>query len=224
MAQPTAKRITSLNYISLDLNNSNINQNSPTTIKTEYTEILPPQPMLPNLSPAKQHDLINLQSHTPEKSGNHNRRDLKSFDQAKLNNVDLSSKFNEFSYVSAHSNKMHLLKTNERIDKIETDNGNEDRVSPTQFNSTSKNIDERFQRLSLEKYDYLMGNAQLDLVDNLDSEGAHYIKNTPHVENLGVANRIKQMQELGVPPDEILEIDRRITQQERDEVSFNYNL
>lgn len=30
-------------------------------------------------------------------------------------------------------------------------------------------------------------------------------------------DRIRQMQELGVPPDEILEIDRRLTQQEKDE-------
>lgn len=33
-------------------------------------------------------------------------------------------------------------------------------------------------------------------------------------------DRIKTMQELGVPPDEILEIDRRITQEERDEVKL----
>ncbi|PZQ76467.1 MAG: hypothetical protein DI553_00485 [Cutibacterium acnes] len=35
------------------------------------------------------------------------------------------------------------------------------------------------------------------------------------------SDRIRTLQEFGVPAEEILEIDRRLTQQEKDEVSHN---
>lgn len=104
----------------------------------------------------------------------------------------------------------------------------------------------RVEKLSPEKFDYLMGNKldalHLDQYDGASSaaDGAAMYVNSgaagqqqsppmsPHRHNHSVLlsdeyspnDRIKTMQELGVPADEILEIDRRITQEERDEVLF----
>ncbi len=84
----------------------------------------------------------------------------------------------------------------------------------------------QFEKLSLEKYDQIMGNIGPD--DQCDgAEGGLEVnvnERRSHHRNNGNIDRIKAMQELGVPADEIIEIDRRISQQERDEVSVTFTI
>lgn len=80
----------------------------------------------------------------------------------------------------------------------------------------------QFEKLSLEKYDQIMGNFGID--DQCDgAQGGEDIevnvKDRRNNHSNGNVDRIKAMQDFGVPADEIIEIDRRIAQQERDEVS-----
>lgn len=131
-------------------------------------------------------------------------------------------------------------------------------------NSSNRQQHRVVEKLSPEKFDYLMGNKLESLhLDRYDESGMAVspplllvagaiggCEGSPMYVNSGVQHhkfppsslspkssanwqqpskrmvsdefspndRIKTMQELGVPPDEILEIDRRITQEERDEV------
>lgn len=234
LAHASPNRSNEMNYISLELNAPNTNQISPTrTTKTEYTQIIPSQQFVSNIAtPKQQYNPINLQSHTPEKSRSYDRCDFNSFDKTNLKNIDLSTKFDGWSHMN------RLQEQSENIDGLQSksssaqnaphrnqmfyDRSNEEVGILKQLSPKSNKVNGTFQRLSLENYDYLMGNPQQDMVNNLDSEGAHGVhtncQDQNAIETFGIANRIKQMQDLGVPPEEILEIDRRITQQERDEV------
>lgn len=111
----------------------------------------------------------------------------------------------------------------------------------------SKDSSRGLQMLTTDSFDMLMGNRNSrDLSDECDSLAIGGVdptrsserifnSNTPNINRIdsmddilvyeaegatagpSCSDRIRQMQELGVPPDEILEIDRRLTQQENDE-------
>lgn len=69
---------------------------------------------------------------------------------------------------------------------------------------------------------FLSNNPNTNRIDNvneiLNYNGAEHGEQASGSSS-GNASRIKTMQEIGVPADEILEIDRRLTQQEKDEVN-----
>lgn len=111
----------------------------------------------------------------------------------------------------------------------------------------SKDSCRGLQMLTTDSFDMLMGNRNSrDLSDECDSLAVGGVdltrsservfnSNTPNINRIdsmddilvyeeegaaagpSCSDRIRQMQELGVPPEEILEIDRRLTQQEKDE-------
>lgn len=105
------------------------------------------------------------------------------------------------------------------------------------LNHSKGPIKKKIHKLSPEKFDYLMGNRSACVATNSDQfdgnsnellsdggGGAHALP-VDTVDQIHLAHdfekneRIKTMQQLGVPPEEIIEIDRRLTQEEKDEVS-----
>ncbi|KAG4069794.1 hypothetical protein HA402_006809 [Bradysia odoriphaga] len=222
---PTNSR---LNYVSLDLSN-------------------PPAKMIQQRSPynEQQHhhyDHINLQSHTPEKKqqphfDQNNRQKTPTKISGHVSpplyanaepterhpNRTVSPDHYENSSVRTHQQTGHAQSVSnetpparpERTDK------QHEMLKQTDAFKRMKNQSEstraQFERLSLEKYDQIMGNYEAD--DHCDgAQGGDDVElNVNRQRNNGNADRIKAMQELGVPADEIIEIDRRIAQQERDE-------
>lgn len=193
------------------------------------------------------YDHINLQSHTPEKKQqphfdqNHRQKTP----------TKLSGQISPPLYVNAEPNERHPNRTvspdhyeNSAVQNRHHGHNSKavtNDMAPTRPERTDKQQDilkqtdafkriknqsadsvrGQFEKLSLEKYDEIMGNIGLD--DQCDgAEGGEAIEvnvndRRSHRSN-GNMDRIKAMQEFGVPADEIIEIDRRIAQQERDEV------
>lgn len=220
-----------LNYVSLDLPPaiSSSRQPMPMNIpsRTQYSQIMPQQPIIMN-SPVKSHyDHLELQSHTPEKPRHAHERDLN------LNHTGSGG-----GKSLAYPQSPVELSTTDEIRTIgEQDqfpfNVNQSSLLQRHCGSIEHNLDEAagrssndfVQKLSLEKYDMIMGNiSPTRKCTSPSSGGAAYKESNGNVYN-GVSHdsgrdldRIQTMQECGVPPDEILEINRIISQQERDEV------
>lgn len=193
------------------------------------------------------YDHINLQSHTPEKK----QQSHSDQNQRQKTPTKVPAQISPPLYVNAEPNGRHPNRTvspdhyensavlnrhhvhNSKAVPIdaaparpERTNKQQDMLKQTDAFKRMKNQTEltrgQFEKLSLEKYDQIMGNIGLD--DQCDgAEGGEDIEVNANDRrshrNNGNMDRIKAMQELGVPADEIIEIDRRIAQQERDEVS-----
>lgn len=240
---PTAS--SRLNYVSLDLSNSpaKMNQQRSPSSRTQYTQVMPQHAQQPNYDLNEQqhhYDHINLQSHTPEK------KPAPHFDQNHRQKTPTKLPGSPPLYVNAEPNERHPNRTvspehyvNSGVqNRNHSSHGHHSKsvsndIAPTRPDRTDKQNEilkqtdafkrmrGQFAKLSLEKYDLIMGNNGAD--DQCDgAQGGEDIEVNVQVRsrgNNGNMDRIKAMQELGVPADEIIEIDRRIAQQERDEAS-----
>lgn len=224
-----------LNYVSLDLSNAPAKlaqQKSPSS-RTQYTQVIPQQSQQSNYNEQHHHyDHINLQSHTPEKKQhpqfepNHRQKTPTSLQIPQVErhpNRTVSPELYENSAVMSRHHGHHSKMIPDDIPPARperTDKQHEILKQTDAFKRMKSQSDQpprgQFEKLSLEKYDEIMGNIGAD--DQCD--GAQGGQDTEvHQRNNGNIDRIKAMQDLGVPADEIIEIDRRIAQQERDEVS-----
>lgn len=233
-------------------------------------------------SPHKSHyDHLELQSHTPEKplndgpalmardaNRNPTRKTLSYSQQQQQLHADEIHRIDEHDQYPFNVNaqqmrpnsqqqQQHQLANHQR----QTSATSADSTS-TQTTTTTTDTDVQYnlatgrahnvQKLSLEKYDLLVGNldgaaggasnGESDAVDgnqmgrmrrtdagpqyeaNGNSEWEYRRGSPPHQQQQQPASssktmdRVRQLQEFGVPADEIVEINRMITQQERDEV------
>lgn len=243
---PTNSR---LNYVSLDLSNSpaKMNQLRSPSSRTQYTQVIPQQS---NYDESQHHyDHINLQSHTPEKKQSthfdqmHRQKTPTKpagqispplYVNADPNDRNTTRTVSPDHYENSCVQNRHLGHNYKSVSKSvdipparpERTDKQHDILKQTDAFKRMKNQSElsrgQFEKLSLEKYDQIMGNIELD--DQCDGAeggtdlGVNVNDRRGHRNN-GNEDRIKAMQELGVPADEIVEINRRIAQQERDEVS-----
>lgn len=189
---------------------------------------------------------INLHSHTPEKKSNpippYIERDYNFPVPSTSNNIALPPKPNKSSISPSKQYELpklppkqssnvdrgapkEILPKNRGIQKLSTDTfdllmGNrriQDECDSLAVGGAASNqpvVDRQF----------LNNNPNTNRLDNVNEilsyNGAEHAE---HASGSSVnANRIKTMQEIGVPADEILEIDRRLTQQEKDEVNLIY--
>lgn len=225
-----------------------VQQRSPSskTQYTQVMPQLAQQPNYDLSSYTEQHqhhhyDHINLQSHTPEK-----KQQLHSENYHQATPTKVSGHASPPLYVNAEPTERHPNRSpdqyeNGHVRSHQQHAGHSQSVShdkpPARPERTDKQHEilkqtdafkrmknesesarAQFERLSLEKYDQIMGNNETD--DHCDgAQGGDDVEvNVNRQRNNGNVDRIKAMQELGMPADEIIEIDRRIAQQERDEV------
>lgn len=225
-----------------------VQQRSPSS-RTQYTQVMPQQSQQPNYdlsSYNEQHhhyDHINLQSHTPEKKqqplidqnyrqktptkmSGHTSPPLYANAEPieRHPNRTVSPDHYENSHVRSHQHIGHSQSSDAPPARPERTDKQHEMLKQTDAFKRMKNQSEstraQFERLSLEKYDQIMGNYS-GADDHCDgAQGGEDVELNVSRQQRSNANvdRIKAMQELGVPPDEIIEIDRRIAQQERDEV------
>lgn len=84
-------------------------------------------------------------------------------------------------------------------------------------------------QLSPEKYDYIMQNLQLDNMDEvvfpedvktIDDSRQNVTANGMRLNKPSLANikNVTALKDLGIPPEEVLELDRKLEQEKRDEV------
>lgn len=156
---------------------------------TSTNVALPPKPNKSSISPSKQYELPKL---PPKQASNGDRNASK----------EISPKNRGIQKLSTDS--FDLLMGNRRI---------QDECDSLAVGGAASNqpvVDRHF----------LSNNPNTNRLDNVN-EILDY-NGTEHAELASASsvnvNRIKTMQEIGVPADEILEIDRRLTQQEKDEV------
>lgn len=230
-----------LNYVSLDLSNApvKLNQQRSPTSRTQYTQVIPQKSQQPNYDlPNEQYhhyDHINLQSHTPEKK--HHPQLDQSYRQRTPTNLPEPPLYVNAEPVDRHQHRTTSPDHYENSGAYNRQHGHSNDKPPARPERTDKQHDMlkqtdafkrmksqseatrgQFEKLSLEKYDEIMGN--MGRVDECDgAQGGQDV-----VVDQRNVDRIKAMKELGVPADEIIEIDRRIAQQERDEVSRNETL
>lgn len=229
-------RTNQINYTTLDFNSAEgpMPSGSAKLIpRTNYTEIMPQNRTSPTHfrsasieSPSYDH--INLQSHTPEKKSNHGQhfKDLITSNSNKTSSYPSDQHFDfppereGSSFRNLHSDATSPIHCDSQPRYYSKPTSQ--LPSPIRAKSPNVRYDgaasvlteaEQFQLLSLEKYDFIMGNATSDR-NEVESPSRNS-------RNCNI-DRIQTMQELGVPQEEILEIDRRITQQERDEVILFY--
>lgn len=258
-----------LNYVSLDLpSGSGMSASTARGLeahqsqRTQYTQIAVGQLGSPSSGGTRSphhYDHLQLQSHTPEKpfavaielGRDHNRNPTRKA-LAYAQHLQQQSYDDEIRAIAEHdqypfqADQPQPFQQHQRQPSAEID-------ADVQYNLASGH-DNNVQKLSLQKYDLLVGNAgagvdvssltsasavSADAVDgnqmgrqmrageaNGNSEWEYRRGSPPRPSvketapsNVG-AERMRQLQEFGVPADEIVEINRMISQQERDEVSF----
>lgn len=216
-----------LNYVTIDLpangppsNRHPVPMNIPA--RTHYSQIMPQQPPVLMNSPVKtQYDHLELQSHTPEKPRHHNDRELNPNHSGGSGGKSLAFPQSPVDFGAA-ADEIRAIGENEQFPF----NINQSSRSHRNRGSIEHNLDEIVgrssefvQKLSLEKYDMIMGNISPTSEEH--SGGAAGFEEANGNSAIGdrSLDRIRTMQECGVPADEMFEINRRITQQERDEVS-----
>lgn len=236
-----------LNYVSLELNVAANNQQRLTNYNpTQYTQVIAhhqdPSSIAKGTNavepPDSYYEHINLHSHTPEKKNNPQPYVARDYSfPLPPNNLVLPPKPNKLPAASASRQDRYDL-INSSKQSVNDRNGlsQSHELSPT---------NRGLHKLSLDTFDILMGNSRLsdipDETDNMaiggqiepDRNNANKNLNMNQLESannirryniedeqskLSNTDRIKTLQEIGVPADEILEIDRRLTQQEKDEV------
>lgn len=238
-----------LNYVSLDLDPPKSTQLPSKPTPTSYTEIMPSTGFHPidsnNLkfttttTPEKKNPHVNLHSHTPEKNYSNSRKydfpqvktDQHHFDGDGVSglfintNQELSDFGTSSQDVAESIRQYHMPSEDIPINHFRTDK-HKNFPYDDDFRNNSN-----FQKLSPEKYDYIIGNDSVNnsLVrqppKNTDSKvnevglpTGTLFKNREN--NFSDPERIKTLQELGLPPEEIQEIDRRLRQEIRDEVCW----
>lgn len=160
---------------------------------TSNSVALPPKPNKSSISPSKQYELPKL---PPKQPSSGERSTTK----------EISPKNRGIQKLSTDT--FDLLMGNRRLQDDECDSLAVGGAAPNQ-----PVVDRHF----------LSNNPNTNRLDNVN-EILNY-SGSDHGEQAsgssGNASRIKTMQEIGVPAEEILEIDRRMTQQEKDEVNFD---
>lgn len=228
-----------LNYVSLDLEPPKSTQLPSKSTPTAYTEILPSSgfhPIETNLKfttpEKKQQQPVNLHSHTPEKNYSNSRKydfpQIKSsstdhhFDDDGVSGLFINtnqelSGFGPIQDVADSIRQYHM--PSEDIPTANNFRNEKHFPYDDDFRNNSN-----FQKLSPEKYDYIIGNGSLvrnpqqndSKVNEVGLPTGTLYKNREN--NFGGdPERIKTLQELGLPPEEIQEIDRRLRQEIRDE-------
>lgn len=225
-----------LHYVTIDLPTNGQSSSTSSTrhpipmnipSRTHYSQILPQQPAAIMNSPVRSHyDHLELQSHTPEKprvAPNDRDPNLNHSAGGGGKSLAFAQSPVDFGAAAAHDE----IRPIGEHDQFPFNVNQSSRVAAASHRqhgaSIEHNLDEAagrsndfMQQLSLEKYDQIMGNMMGVVSDERSTRGT-----TANVlDNDGSRNmdRIRTMQECGVPADEIVEINRRITQQERDEV------
>lgn len=217
--------------------------------QTQYTQVnIGPHPDFPSppgtlRSPdttEHHYEHINLHSHTPEKKvppvASYAERDYSFPAPSTSNGLGLPPKSSKSSISPSKQYELPKLPPKH--------GSNGDRAARKDVSPNNAG----FHKLSTDTFDLLMGNRRVpDECDSLAVGGApsnqpsvdrqflSKFPNTNRIDNVngignysdeeasgssGSSSRIKTMRELGVPADEILEIDRRMTLQEKDEVNF----
>lgn len=237
---PKVRDSPQLNYVSLELNIPKDSQKRLANHHaTQYTQVFahnlstPPGPLSPSDSDSHHYEHINLHSHTPEKKTNpqpHAQRDY-SFPSPpeplalppKPNKQPSSpSKINSKQYElpKLPPKAKDLSPKNRGIQMLTTDS-----FDMLMGNRNSREIPDECDSLAVGGVDPKVArnterifNSNTPNINRIDS--VNDILSYDDDEAAGSAcssDRIRQMRELGVPADEILEIDRRLTQEEKDE-------
>lgn len=228
-----------LNYVSLELNIPKDSQKRLANHHaTQYTQVFahnlstPPGPLSPSDSDNHHYEHINLHSHTPEKKINPQpgvQRDY-SFPPPpesvalppKTNKQQASPskmKTNHYEPPKLPPKAKDLSPPNRGLQMLTTDSfdmlmGNRDsREIPDECDSLAVGgVDPKVARNSERVFNSNTPNInRIDSVNDIlsyDGEEA--------AGSVCSSDRIRQMRELGVPADEIIEIDRRLTQEEKD--------
>lgn len=237
---PPARDSPQLNYVSLELNIPKDSQKRLANHHaTQYTQVFahnpstPPAPLSPSDSDSHHYEHINLHSHTPEKKVNpqpYVQRDY-SFppppdamalppkpNKQPPSPTKIASK--QYELPKLPPKAKDLSPTNRGVQLLTTDS-----FDMLMGNRNSREIPDECDSLAV-------GGVEPKVARNSERV---FNSNTPNINRIDSVNdilsydgeeaagsasssdRIRQMQELGVPPDEILEIDRRLTQQEKDE-------
>lgn len=237
---PKARDSPQLNYVSLELNIPKDSQKRLANHHaTQYTQVFaqnlstPPGPLSPSDSDNHHYEHINLHSHTPEKKivpQPHAQRDY-SF-PSPPDPVALPPKPNKqpVSPSKIKSKQYELPKLPPKAKDVSPTNRGMQMLTTDSFDMLMGN---RNSREIPDECDSLA-------IGGVDSKAARnteriFNSNTPNINRIDSVNdilsydgdeaagsacssdRIRQMRELGVPADEILEIDRRLTQEEKDE-------
>lgn len=239
--EPTPARDSpQLNYVSLELNIPKDSQKRLANHHaTQYTQVFahnsntPPAPLSPSDSDSHHYEHINLHSHTPEKKVNpqpYVQRDY-SF-PSPPDPVALPPKPNKqpASPPKMKSMQYELPKLPPKAKDMSPNNRGVQLLTTDSFdmlmgNRNSREIPDECDSLAVGGVDpkatrntERVFNSNTPNINRIDS--VNDILSYDGEEAAGSAsssNRIRQMQELGVPPDEIMEIERRLTQQEKDE-------
>lgn len=236
--KPQSNRPSPLHYVTIDLPSNGppsttrnpIPMNIPAHSRTHYSQVMPQQPTSAVVmnSPVKSHyDHLELQSHTPEKPRHPHERDLNLNHSGAGGAKSLAFPQSPVDFGAA-ADEIRTIGENEQFPF----NLNQNSRSHRQRGSIEHNLDEIAGRsnefvhkLSLEKYDMIMGNISPTAEEPLNGGAASFEEANG---NSGMSgrdlDRIRTMQECGVPAEEMMEINRRITQQERDEVSAGRKL
>lgn len=233
-----------LNYVSLDLNmsKSNSSQRLMVHTPTQYTQVLAQHSPVGASTDGSEHhyEHINLHSHTPEKKAPPTNLSYAecdySFPSTSSHNIPLPprpskppmspSKYDLPKLPPKHSQSVDPIESG--VQKLTTDTfdmlmGNkrlirrEDETDSFVENSVPSNgpvVDRQ----------YLMSHPSANALDHVNDIQNFNDAMESACAVFGNKERIRAMQELGVPADEILEIDRRLTQQEKDEVMFKKKL
>lgn len=232
------KTTNQLNYVSLDLDPPKSSQLPSKSTPTAYTEILPStgfHPIETNLKfttpEKKQQQQINLHSHTPEKNYSNSRKydfpQVKSSADHHFDDDGVSGLFinknQELSGFGPQDVADSIRQYHMPSEEIPTTNFRNEKHLNFPYDDDFRN-NSNFQKLSPEKYDYIIGNGSLvrnpqtndSKVNEVGLPTGTLYKNREN--NFGCdPERIKTLQELGLPPEEIQEIDRRLRQEIRDE-------
>ncbi|XP_055296042.1 inner centromere protein A [Sitodiplosis mosellana] len=226
-----------LNYVSLELNIPKDSQKRLANHHaTQYTQVfahnLGTPPLSPSDSDSHHYEHINLHSHTPEKKTNpqpYVQRDY-SFPPPpdsvalalppKLPSKQSPTKNKQYDLPKLPPKAKDLSPTNRGLQMLTTDSfdilmGNPNlRELPDECDSLAIGGAEPKVARNTERV-FNSNTPNINRIDSVDD-----ILSYDGEEAAGSAcssDRIRQLKELGVPADEILEIDRRLTQQEKDE-------
>lgn len=234
-----------LNYVSLELNVPKDSQKRlHNHHATQYTQVIAhnqgfPSPPLPSDSDSHHYEHINLHSHTPEKKSNpqpYVQRDY-SFPSSSNEAISLPPKPNKIitSPTKIKSKQYELPKLPPKSKDMSQSNRGLQMLTTDSFdmlmgNRNSREVTDECDSLAVgneaeastsrhTERIFDSNTADLNRIDSIDD-----ILNYDDEEAAAAAtsstiktDRIRQLQEFGVPADEILEIDRRLTQQEKDE-------
>lgn len=240
---PHARESPHLNYVSLELNIPKDSQKRLANHHaTQYTQVFahnpstPPGPLSPSSDSENHHyEHINLHSHTPEKKSNQQpyaagQRDY-SFPSppeavalppkpSKPPASPPKIKSKQYELPKLPPKAKDLSPTNRAFQMLTTDS-----FDMLMGNRNSREIPDECDSLAVGGVDPKVPrnterifNSNTPNINRIDS--VNDILSYDGDEAAGSActsDRIRQMRELGVPADEILEIDRRLTQEEKDE-------